>query len=306
MLFKNNKLKLRVVAWNSNEIKLNSIILKNETDRRNFRVRCSSQFILSYMDELYFIEHTTEERNQMVRNIQKKNASNKNIQYWNNLSSTEKYIKQQHMRKIQKLVDHSKINYSIPWNKNKTKETDERLMLLSKQRSGNGNPMFGTKMSEQEKIKKSKLIKKRIETGQWTPHIHNSKTHWDCIYNNQKYRSSWEAMYASLNPTDKYETIRIPYFFEGKMFIYMVDFVNEQKRILTEIKPIEKINDKKFQAKKCATDQWCVLNNYTFKILTQQYFIENFNKINFDDLTIPNLRQKLAKLKYEANKNETN
>lgn len=305
-LFEKNNLKLRVIIWNSDMIELNSIILKSERDRRNFRVRCASPNLLPYIDKLYFNKNSSKDIDNIVKNIQKENASKCNKLYWKKLPENEKESKRQHMRQVQKLVDYTKIKYRTVWNKGKTKETDIRLMTLSQQRTGKGNPRFGCKMSEEEKQKKSKLLKHRIKTGKWTPHIHNSRTHWQCIYNNKKYRSSWEAMYASLNPLDEYEQVRMYYPFGGKTKVYIVDFVNHQEKTLTEVKPVEHINTKKFKAKTKAAIQWCLKNDYQFRILTQQYFIENFNKIEFNKITIPNLRQKLAKIKYETNKTNYN
>lgn len=298
-LFENNELRLRVLEWNVQILLNNKVSLKTKTEKRKFRTRASSQLLLSSFDTIY---NTTDndQRDEIVKSIQKQNASMQNKQYWNNLDENTKEQKREHMRKIRHLVNYDTKPYVRPWNKGKTKETDIRLKEISKQRSGQGNPMFGTIMSKEEKQRKSILIKERIKTGEWTPHIHNSRTHWECSYEGKQYRSSWEAIYASLNPNDEYELIRISYSYENKERIYIVDFVNRQTCTLTEIKPQEHITSAQTKVKFKAAEEWCRKNNYIFRVLTQDYFIENYDKIPFEQLTIPNILTKLRRLKYEA------
>lgn len=116
------------------------------------------------------------------------------------------------------------LNTGIPWNKNTkgsypysswckglTKDTDERLQLLSDNRTGKGNPMFGIKMSKKGRVIRSKAMKQKILDGTFTPNSNNRNTCWDSYYGDKKFRSSWEAIYYSLNKEDLYESLRITY-----------------------------------------------------------------------------------------------
>ena len=116
------------------------------------------------------------------------------------------------------------LNIGIPWNKHmkglypysswckgKTKNDDARLQTLSNNRTGEGNPMFGTTMSVESKNELSKLMKQKILDGTFTPNSNNRNTHWDSYFKGKKFRSSWEAIYYSLHPEALYESLRIPY-----------------------------------------------------------------------------------------------
>jgi hypothetical protein len=104
-------------------------------------------------------------------------------------------------------------------------------------------------LRELAKEKQSKSIREKIRSGQFTPNITNSWTHWDAkVKINgkiRKFRSSWEACFALCYPNLKYESLRIPY---GHR-IYIGDFYDDKKKILYELKPratynaqVEKIN----------------------------------------------------------------
>jgi very-short-patch-repair endonuclease len=247
-------------------------------------------------------------RNMMVLTIKNSNASVANKKYWEEAPADMKERKIKHMQQICKLADHSNevYLYHEPWNKGKTKLTDARLMKNSQDRTGSGNPMHGSVMSDEQRLEKSNLIKSRIASGEWTPHVHNSRTHLDCSFNGKKYRSSWEVMYAALNQQDLYESVRIKYDYLNNNHTYIVDFVNHTTKILTEIKPKEHTTDPKVLCKEQAGIKWCLLNGYQYRILTQQYFVDEFDNIPFEKITIPNIRVRLAKIKYEATKTNRN
>ncbi len=292
---------LRVVTWKQGCVKLSSGVEITGDEIRKFRMRCASSFLSSVMDETYALDNPRR-RNIVINRNKCKVAKEQSEARWQMMTYKEKNERQNHMRQIQKLVDHKNKPYVEPWNKGKTKNTDARLATISNDRSGEGNPMFGTRMSDKEKLRKSLLIKERIKTGVWTPCVHNSRTHWNCIYKGTKYRSSWEAVYASLNPNDLYEDVRIEYQYQGTTKIYIVDFVNHITKILVEIKPAIHTKDEKFKCKLQAAHKWCREHDYEFKLLTQQYFIDNFNRIDFTKLIVPNIQQKMARIKYEAHK----
>ena len=80
-------------------------------------------------------------------------------------------------------------------------------------------------------------------------------------------------MWAVLHLTHSFETIRIPYTFNGIDHTYIVDFDDAEGKMLYEIKPKEHTTDKKVIAKELAAKDWCSLNGYTFQIITQDYLI---------------------------------
>lgn len=176
-----------------------------------------------------------------------------------------------------------KLHYDV-WHKGKSKHIDERLQAMSDSRTGSGNPMYNKRHTEETKRYLSDLVKSKIESGEWTPNIHNSRTHWQAIYNGQRYRSTWEAAYACLNPTHQYETLRIPYYDGDVKRIYIVDFIDTENKILVELKPSAHKNNKITRLKEQAAKEWCCNNDYVYVILTEVWLRENLQKIMSSDL----------------------
>jgi hypothetical protein len=83
------------------------------------------------------------------------------------------------------------------------------------------------------------------------------------------YRSSWELKFHESNPELLYEHHRFKYEFEGEQRCYISDFTCLETKTIFEIKPealkTTKLNLAKWQAAK----EWCLKNNYTFVILTE-------------------------------------
>lgn len=119
----------------------------------------------------------------------------------------------------------------------------------------------------------SKLMRQRIMTGEFTPNSNNRNTHWDCFYRGKKYRSSWEALYQYFDNEAEYETLRIPYRFDNKDCIYIIDFVNHYTKTVVEVKPKELLGNKKTQAKISAAKSWCSDNGYTFILADKDYLV---------------------------------
>lgn len=298
--FEQTELSLRIIEWDNTKIKLNTGVVLEGDEKRKFRTRAKSKTTLPHLDQVYGIDDKNE-RNIRIRGIQAANASSTNKEWWDSLPATEKSNRIEHMRQIQKLSPpYKERRPRVHWNKGKTKNNDARLQTISEQRKGKGNPMYGKRMSEDEKQRKSKLIKDRILSGEWTPHIHNSRTHWQCSYNGQKYRSSWEAMYAYLNPHDEYEKVRIQYKINDERKIYIVDFVNHSAKTLTEVKPKSHLRDEVFLRKYSAARKWCEDHGYNYRVLNEQYFVDNYHQIDFNVLHIPNFREKLSRIKRGA------
>lgn len=290
---------LRILSWVVGQLTLSTGEILNTPQIKLFRSRVASTMLRPFMDQVY--NAPEEKRLTIVKDIKSAYASATNREWWLNLDDSAKDIKIKHMRSIQRLVDQAKIQRCEPWNKGKTKHNDVRLAKNSVDRSHSGNPMYGTKMSEEQKKIKSDWVKDRICRGVWTPHVHNSRTRWNCSYKGKKYRSSWEAIYAALNPTDAYEEVRVRYRVgTADEKVYIVDFCNHQTNVLTEIKPKVHTESEVFVAKAAAAQAWCEENGYTFRVLTEQYFVDAFDEIPFDEITIPNLREKIARIRSEA------
>lgn len=188
------------------------------------------------------------------------------------------------------------LNTGVPWNKNmkgfypypswckdKTKIDDARLQTLSNNRTGEGNPMFGTTMSVESKNKKSKIMKQKILDGTFTPNSNNRNTHWNSYFKDKKFRSSWEAIYYSLHPEVLYESLRIPYTYNNKEYVYIVDFVNHSSKEVIEIKPKELLDKGATPVKLSALTQWAVDNLYSLHIITQEHIEEMSAKVNIVD-----------------------
>jgi hypothetical protein len=141
---------------------------------------------------------------------------------------------------------------------------------------------------KQSHKKISDTMKKKILLGTFTPCITNSWTHWDAsvVINNQirKFRSFWEAAFYVLNLelNLEFEKIRIPYTHKQDVHSYIVDFVDTNNRILYEIKPDTTKNSEINQLKFNVASEWCIKNNYEFKIISDDYFKCNAHKINYD------------------------
>jgi len=134
---------------------------------------------------------------------------------------------------------------------------------------------------------------KSIENGTCTPNITNSWTHFETKIKGKSYRSTWDAFFHIVNNDLEYETIRLPYYFDGKKHIYIVDFVNKKDKILYEIKPdSERKNERNILKEKVAIE-WCIVNGYNYKIITNEWFEKNYplNKHLLNDY--PSIQEKL-------------
>lgn len=139
-----------------------------------------------------------------------------------------------------------------------------------------------------------KLMKEKIESGKFTPNSNNKNTHWDSCYKGKKYRSSWEALYQSFYPNDEHEKLRIKYKFKDTDHIYIVDFINYNDKIVTEVKPSETLNNQKFKAKFDALKLWCNKHGFGVRIATQEFLTSHpypKNLQDFDSKTIKKIQK---------------
>jgi hypothetical protein len=219
------------------------------------------------------------------------------------LTSVQGGIKcqEKHGKKIK-----SNLNTGTPWNKDMkgnypysyshSPETKEKISVAN---TGAKNGMYGTMMTAEQKEYRSNLMKEKILSGEFTPNSNNRNTHWNSYYRNKKYRSSWESLYQYFDPDAEYETLRIPYVFECKEHIYIVDFVNHKTKTAIEVKPRELFNDQKTQTKISTAEEWCNANGYNLVLADKEYFI---TRPMPDDLTEfdTKTQNKIRKL-YEVN-----
>lgn len=131
-----------------------------------------------------------------------------------------------------------------------------------------------SKKGKEDDRKKSLLLKERIKTGEWTPNITNSWTHWNIEVDEKRFRSSFEAIvfiyYKNKGIILEYESTRIPYILENSKKIYITDFSDHIRKIIYEIKPKSLLENTKNKAKFDALKKWCLENNYTYEILTEK------------------------------------
>jgi hypothetical protein len=132
-------------------------------------------------------------------------------------------------------------------------------------------------------------MKKKIMEGKFTPNITNSWTHRNIELNVDgiitKYRSSWEAAFAILNPICQYEKIRIPYEINGLQKTYIVDFADFDNNILYEIKPnaIKSVNS--CAIKESAAREWGLRNGWEYKMISDDWFSVNISEL--EDINFP-------------------
>jgi hypothetical protein len=159
------------------------------------------------------------------------------------------------------------------------------LKNLSKTRMGKKNPYF--KQTEETKKQTSKklstILKNKIKTGEFTPKITNSWCHSRIEIHNIPFRSCWEAAFYILNLNLEYEKVRIPYIDErGNEKIYITDFVNYIDKKIYEIKPNSVRNTNKNILKEKAAIKWCIGNGYQYICISDEYFLENAHKIDYN------------------------
>lgn len=199
------------------------------------------------------------------------------------------------------------LNSGVPWNKGLKGNYpyshacgEATKKKISNANAGKKNGMYGTKMSAEEKVRRSVLLQDLILCGKFTPNSNNRNTHWDAFYKGKKYRSSWEALYQYFDVDAEYETVRITYLHNNNPCIYIVDFVNHKTKTLIEVKPKELLHNQKTQAKIDAAKQWCKDRQYEFIIVDKDYFLNLEVPVDLKDFD-SNTQQKIRKM-YETSK----
>lgn len=212
---------------------------------------------------------------------------------WRKNQSSEQLLKRG------KNISKAKINFYSTEHGQKTAKTNGGK--ISKSLKAFHKTNAGAKARQRSAIINSKIMRTRILNGEFTPNSNNRNTHWDSYYKDKKYRSSWEALYQYFDPSAEYETLRIPYIFENKEYIYIVDFVNHITKTAIEVKPRELTKDKKTQSKILALKEWCKNNNYTFVLADKEFLLSHTSYIDYA-LFDKDTANKIRTL-YEQNKN---
>lgn len=133
--------------------------------------------------------------------------------------------------------------------------------------------------------KLSIIMKDKIAKGEFTPCITNSWTKRTAFIKidgiKKKFRSNWEAAFWVLNQHLEYEKIRIPYQFENKSHIYIVDFADLKNKILYEIKPDCLVEREKNIIKRKFATEWATENGYSYILISNEWYKNNVNDIDF-------------------------
>lgn len=136
--------------------------------------------------------------------------------------------------------------------------------------------------SESARKKRSDEMKTKISNGTFTPNVTNSWCRSKIQINidgvEKSYRSSWEAVFGIINKTFLYESKRIKYVLYGESHSYIIDFEDTDNKILFEIKPDSLIGDYKVSVKREAAIKWCSENNYVYKTISNDWFINELAK----------------------------
>ncbi|MFA5395619.1 MAG: hypothetical protein WC346_06305 [Methanogenium sp.] len=288
---------LKISSYEKSKIIFNNgLIIEGKNDIQNFTRRLK-KYVL-YIDDLYNSDITIRKNTiKTIKSLGCRSGGQMNV----------KLHKEEMIRNIHSVSPWHKGSKGLIkiWNKGLTKDNDERIKkYYSEGRMGSNNPSYGVSPSIESRKKQSDSIKLSIKKGMFTPNIHNSLTHKNIIFNGQKYRSSWEVLFSFLHPECLYEKIRISYFYKNVESIYIVDFVDYNKKILYEIKPTAHKENSKIKKKIESGIEWSKNNGYQYKIITEN---ELFFDLNIEVLNVfDNHTKKLLMRSYETYKKNRN
>lgn len=138
----------------------------------------------------------------------------------------------------------------------------------------------------------SAIMSEKVLKGEFTPNVKNTRSKWDAqvIDPNgcaKRFRSSWEACVWLSNPTWEYEKVRIPYKLGDKTKVYIVDFVDEQSKILYEVKPLAFMGQ--FAVKQTAAQNYCEINGYKFVVLSEENIMNHIDTTKISDNNLKHL-----------------
>lgn len=118
----------------------------------------------------------------------------------------------------------------------------------------------------------SNTMKAKILAGEFTPKSENRKRakRIKSDITGLNYRSNWELIFHENNLNLEYEKLRISYMDGKNERIYITDFVDFDNKIIYEIKPSSELNQSNFLNKKKYTEEWCIKNEFLYKIITEK------------------------------------
>lgn len=137
------------------------------------------------------------------------------------------------------------------------------------------NRMFKNLFSKETGDKISKSLIEKIKNG-YNPKATNGWCKSRITVDGNHFRSSWELAFYILNKDKnlEFESIRIPYFYEGKNRNYITDFVDRSNNVIYEIKPKECFSNEQIKIKTHSAINWCLKNNYEYVIIGLDYFLK--------------------------------
>lgn len=249
---------------------------------------------------------TGKKRNSFIKRISK--DSWKEVDNWINDSEYEKYIIKQNLSKGGKRAWElhrdemiKRFKEKTPWNKGLkglkynriiTPEQHERIR---NSKLGKKNPMYGKKHSIENKIRWSNNMKQLILEGKFSPNTSNRYSHFKVCFNGISYRSSWELLFHYVNKEFEYEVLRIPYKFNDKEKIYIVDFIDFKNKIVVEVKPTNLFKREITKAKIKALSKWCKEHKYKLILCTEKHISDLVKTVDisiFDN----DIQRKLRKM----------
>lgn len=262
-----NNFNLRVVSYSGSLIELNNGLSLNTRNKcltfKRHILENNTAVDLGIIDDLY---STDEDTRQITKSYMKSYIASKAAKSnWD--INREKLVSSFKGRSV--------------WNKGmkgvykNVPMSEEQKRGISVRNSGKNNGMYGKVLSDGEKKHKSECMKQLIVDGKFTPNSNNRNTHWKSSFNEKSFRSSWEALYQCHMPDSQYEKLRIPYEFDGKKYIYIVDFVDHKNKVVAEVKPSNLLKDRKTIAKLEALNDWSKKNGYSFDIVDEKFITNN-------------------------------
>jgi hypothetical protein len=178
------------------------------------------------------------------------------------------------------------IEKRLGWRRGTSQSTETKKKISESNKKTHNSPEYRLTRIEQDiqtGKKLSVIMKEKIATGQFIPCVTNSWTRKNIELDiggiKTKYRSSWEAAFAIINPTYQYEKIRIPYSIDGKERTYIVDFADFDNKVLYEIKPSAMISSMICKQKATAAIKWSSDNGWSYKFVSDDWFIINLHQL---------------------------
>lgn len=202
------------------------------------------------------------------------------------VEKAQKLKEQQRKRMLGTKQSKELIEKRLGWRKGTRHSEETKEKISQSNKKTHNSPEYRSDRIERDIQMGKKLcviMKEKIATGKFTPCITNSWTRKNIELDidgiKTKYRSSWEAAFAILNPTYQYEKIRIPYVIDGKFRTYIVDFADFENKVLYEVKPSTMTSSVVCKQKAAAAIKWSSDNGWSYKFVSDDWFIMNLHQL---------------------------